>query len=841
MYSAVANTRKWQKRETSRESGKTRDRQRERREKRGKTCYMQEEKGQGTARQAGRAKMQSQQRGPIPGGTPISSRYPQQPPPGSQPVGQPPMRRQMAPPPGPLMQNSPMPQPGSRMQPSKKKRRYADKLIAPKVRELVPESQAYMDLLAFEQKLDATITRKKLDIQESLKRPQKIKRRLRIYISHTFLPGREPEREGEEGAVPMWELRVEGRLLDEINSANAASGGGSGSGTNPTPQPPPARPPSKRKFSSFFKSLVIELDKEIYGPDNHLVEWHRTPTTNETDGFQVKRPGDRPVKCTILLLLDYQPMKFKLHPRLAKVLGIAAETRPKIIEALWQYIKTHKLQDPNDRDTIVNDVFLEQCFGTKKMRFMEIPQRLHQLLTQPDPLVLHHIIQHNEGGAEKNTECYDIDVEVEDPLKQHMAAFVHSQQSAQEIANLDQKIYDIVEQINEWKIRRDFYARFADSPHDFIEKWLMSQSADLKTMTESNGDTETDRKVEAYFKPDIEEGVFRYLYQKVQQKRAELEQSLGKMTPKAPTTPVSMEATQYFLDLFKQDATTSTGLAAIKTLHHVLENSRASTVVELEKDLEKAVQALLNTDCSSTTIRSASDLFKRFISLAPSNVLEQPIDKELEFYESRGRTFIASVGESRSRIAKYSRPFFKSGMNVLTHSHSLVVLEALSKAHSEGVKLHVWVAESQPDGSGKLMFSKLQQAGLTATLVLDSAVGYLMERIDMVAVGAEGVMETGGIINKIGTLNVCTCAKALNKPVYVMAESFKFVKEYPLSQRDIPLEFLYRSSTLSTEKDLSQIHPLVDYTAPHLINLLFTDIGILTPAAIGEELVKLYI
>lgn len=34
-----------------------------------------------------------------------------------------------------------------------------------KVRDLVPESQAYMDLLAFEQKLDSTIMRKKLDIQ----------------------------------------------------------------------------------------------------------------------------------------------------------------------------------------------------------------------------------------------------------------------------------------------------------------------------------------------------------------------------------------------------------------------------------------------------------------------------------------------------------------------------------------------------------------------------------------------------------------------------------------------------------------------------------------------------
>ena len=49
---------------------------------------------------------------------------------------------------------------------------------------------------------------------------------------------------------------------------------------------------SKRKFSSFFKSLVIELDKDLYGPDNHLVEWRRTPTTQETDGFQVKRPGE---------------------------------------------------------------------------------------------------------------------------------------------------------------------------------------------------------------------------------------------------------------------------------------------------------------------------------------------------------------------------------------------------------------------------------------------------------------------------------------------------------------------------------------------------------------------
>lgn len=36
------------------------------------------------------------------------------------------------------------------------------------------------------------------------------------------------------------------------------------------------------------------------------LQWHRTATTQETDGFQVKRPGDVGVRCTVLLMLDYQ-------------------------------------------------------------------------------------------------------------------------------------------------------------------------------------------------------------------------------------------------------------------------------------------------------------------------------------------------------------------------------------------------------------------------------------------------------------------------------------------------------------------------------------------------------
>ncbi|KAK6101453.1 SWIB/MDM2 domain family protein [Brugia pahangi] len=183
-------------------------------------------------------------------------------------------------------------------------------------------------------------------------------------------------------------------------------------------------------------------------------------------------------------------------------------------------------QDQSERDNINCDCYLEQIFGVKRMRFMEIPQRLQNLLHQPDPLILHHTIQYSEG-SEKNTACYDIDVEMEDPLKTQMSSFLHSHANMPDISALDQKIFDIVEQINEWKLRRDFYVRFADNPQEFIHKWLISQSNDLKTMTEVFGDSEAERHAEYYYQPQIMEGTFRYIYHKVQQKRAELESTLG--------------------------------------------------------------------------------------------------------------------------------------------------------------------------------------------------------------------------------------------------------------------------------------------------------------------------
>lgn len=40
-------------------------------------------------------------------------------------------------------------------------------------------------------------------------------------------------------------------------------------------------------------------------------------------------------------------------------------------------------------------------------------------------------------------------------------------------------------------------------------------------------------------------------------------------------------------------------------------------------------------------------------------------------------------------------------------------------------------------------------AGIPTRLITDSAVGVVMETVDMCLVGAEGVMENGGIVNKV--------------------------------------------------------------------------------------------
>jgi translation initiation factor eIF-2B subunit alpha len=103
------------------------------------------------------------------------------------------------------------------------------------------------------------------------------------------------------------------------------------------------------------------------------------------------------------------------------------------------------------------------------------------------------------------------------------------------------------------------------------------------------------------------------------------------------------------------------------------------------------------------------------------------------------------------------------------------------------------------------------------------------------------VVENGGVINKLGTYTIAVCAKAHNRPFYVAAESYKFARLYPLNQRDLPMEAKPLDLGPLLPARVGVDNPSRDYTPPAYIDLLITDLGILTPAAVSDELIQLYV
>lgn len=81
--------------------------------------------------------------------------------------------------------------------------------------------------------------------------------------------------------------------------------------------------------------------------------------------------------------------------------------------------------------------------------------------------------------------------------------------------------------------------------------------------------------------------------------------------------------------------------------------------------------------------------------------------------------------------------------------------------------------EGRPDRTGLRFSNEMAKLDVPVRLLIDSAVAYSMDEVDMVFVGADGVVESGGIINMMGTYQIALIAHSLDKPVYVAAESYK--------------------------------------------------------------------
>lgn len=296
------------------------------------------------------------------------------------------------------------------------------------------------------------------------------------------------------------------------------------------------------------------------------------------------------------------------------------------------------------------------------------------------------------------------------------------------------------------------------------------------------------------------------------------------------------DVASHFVSILEKDDNMSPGIAAMTTLLMVLEKTKFDTVQEFHTTIQSAVRAMRDTDKPMTSVVSGTELFSRFITLAKFD--DKTMDEVRDIMLSRGKMFLAKLLESRNVIAKQAITFISDGCRILTHARSRTVREALILAAQHNKRFHVFITHSAPDHHGEQMAAELEKAGIDCTLILDTAIGYVMETVDMVLVGAEGVVESGGIINRIGTVTMAICAREMKKPFYALVESFKFCRLYPLNQRDLPDDYKYNKNTL---KDKAKAHPMVDYTPPNYITLLFTDLGILAPSAVSDELIKLYL
>jgi len=120
-----------------------------------------------------------------------------------------------------------------------------------------------------------------------------------------------------------------------------------------------------------------------------------------------------------------------------------------------------------------------------------------------------------------------------------------------------------------------------------------------------------------------------------------------------------------------------------------------------------------------------------------------------------------------------------------------------------------------------------------------------------VLVGASAVLENGGALSLLGTYQLALLAQTFKKSFYVAAESYKFVRMYPVSQADLPVEqevvkFQYDGDGVKGEdgkefaEEEEEEEEMIDITPPGLISALITENGVMTPSAVSEELIKLW-
>lgn len=280
------------------------------------------------------------------------------------------------------------------------------------------------------------------------------------------------------------------------------------------------------------------------------------------------------------------------------------------------------------------------------------------------------------------------------------------------------------------------------------------------------------------------------------------------------------------------------GVTAAFGLALAAQQSKAKTLPELMTDLETAFKVLRATRPTAVNLFWALERVmgkaKRGKSL--QEVKKLVLDEALRMSEE-------DVSANRQMGANGAK-LLQDGDIVLTHCNagSLATvaygtaLGVIRAAKESGKRLSVIATETRPVMQGaRLTAFELQHDGIDVSLIPDTAVGHMMARgaIKRVIVGADRVLRTGHVFNKIGTYQVAILANKHKVPFYVAAplSTFDFEsnpEDVVIEERSVD-EVVKVGSKRIAPKKVRVFNPAFDMTPPELITGIITERGVLKP------------
>ena len=273
--------------------------------------------------------------------------------------------------------------------------------------------------------------------------------------------------------------------------------------------------------------------------------------------------------------------------------------------------------------------------------------------------------------------------------------------------------------------------------------------------------------------------------------------------------------------------------AAAKAIMITASKSDAKNIASFIKEIEKTSKLLLLTRPTAVSLPNAIKyILKRVID-------EKENISELAEFKSITRNiivkFIRDSEDAVKRIGEIGARRVNTGDVILTHCNSQAAIEIIKSAWAQKKQIKVFATETRPRFQGRETVKILNDNAIPAVLIVDSAVRYIINKIDKVIVGADTVTANGAVVNKIGTSTIALAAKEARIPFFVATETYKFDPETSLGElvtiEERPSSEVIPAKELKKLRHARVFNPAFDVTPPEYIDLIITERGVIPPQA----------